>query len=585
MATNRIIGLDLGTYSVKLVHVDVQREMRIVGFDEELLEVETTVAGPPPGEDFDSAKTNVGPRPVSQRTGTEGALPGEEGLDDEAFPEEGGGENDWVEADPLALAPAWARAIRALVDRGAFDSPHVVTFLPGGKAMTIHVEVPFDNKGKVSSILNHLLMDRLPVDLRQVVHDFVVVPGKKPEEHEAIVGFTRREQLQSFLETSRLAGVDPLTIGIPELMLQYVGERAAGIGVGAYAIVDIGHKNTQFVVIDDGRPVVARTIQHGGHHLTEAISKRFRLSMEDSERLKHSRGGIIPASESQDPAMAALSDTIATGVRPILRELRRTLQSVYAQYRVSTENIYICGGSSRLKNLAPFLEGELGVSVERLDLTNSFDLGALPDAGRIASILPMGLSLAMQQVADKGNKRLVNLRQGEFSFRGKSSYLRSEFIRLGAAAAVLTILLATVLYMQRVDQRAQYEAMRAAVTAQTTELFGEPVQNLNEINTRLRSEEEPDRGFVPRMSAYELMYNIISNLDRDIEINLERLEVDTDRNLAQIVGTTTSAQNVDRLATELRQNLSCLREVKQDRVTVRNDNEVQFELHISSGCS
>lgn len=292
----------------------------------------------------------------------------------------------------------------------------------------------------------------------------------------------------------------------------------------------------------------------------------------------------MPASEAQDPAIIALSETIQNGLRPIVREIRRTLQSVYAQYRISTENIYLCGGTSRIQYIAPYLAGEFGVGVEPLAVKDTFDLGALPGGAKHAEIVPMGLSLALQQVSDKSGKTLINLRQGEFSFRGKSSFIRAQFTRLAAVAAVLLVLLAGVLYMQRVDQRAQLEAMRAAVGSQTTELFGEPVHHLTEIRARLDSEEGPERGFVPKMSAYELMYNLISRMSDDIEINLERLEVDTDRNLAQIVGTTTSAQEVDRLAGAL-ERLTCLREVRKDRVTVRSEEEVQFELHISSGCS
>ncbi len=587
MAT-RITGLDLGTYSLKVVHLELQREFKVVGLDEERLAVVHHPSTRPPmanaaaeaqahaaDDDFDDEKTAVRETPLEG--GPVDALDGADGLPDDPV--------NGVEPADLheKHAPAWTHALDALVSRGNFDGQWVVTYLPDGKAMTIRVEVPFDSKSKVVSILPHLLMDRLPIDLRAVSYDFVVGPGIGDEQHDALIGFARKDHLADMLEQTRSHGVDPVIVGVPELMLRYLAERAAPVGATSYAMIDIGHSFTRLLVMHKGQPVLARSVRMAGRDITEAIAKQFNLSYEDAERLKHARGSILSATEGQDPAMLALSDCIVRALQPLVRDLRRSFQGLYAQDRIKVENIHLIGGTMRLNNLEGYLGAEFSVptsiySVQGDEIFSELTVGS--------SALNMGLasSLALQQAVDKQDRKLVNLRQGEFSFRGKSSFVRGQFVKVGVFAAVLILLLAGFLATQRMEQRAQMGAMRAALLKQTTDLFGEPLDTQKKIEARLAGEKTTEGSFVPKMSAYELMYGLISRFPEDLVIELTRIEVDTDRNLVQIIGVTSNAQAVDKIATELEQ-LKCLREVRKDRLQVRSETEVLFELHISSGCS
>lgn len=590
MAT-RITGLDLGTYSLKVVHLELQRDFKVVGLDEERLPTAHLLADGPThngpagdaqadgGGDFDNEATRVQQAPGAQPQDAD--VP--EGADGQLENEAQASENTNSEHEP-----AWLQALDALASRGNFDGQWVVSYLPDGQAMTIRLEVPFDNKSKVTSILPHILMDRLPIDLRSVSYDFVVGPGPSGDRNDALVGFARKDHIAQMLSNTRSRGIDPVILGVPELMLRYVAERAAAVGTLSYAMLDIGHSFTRLLVMHQGQPVLARSVRIAGRDITEAIAQQFKLSFEDAERLKHARGAILPATEGQDPAMLALSDCIAGALRPLIRDMRRSFQGLYAQDRVKVENIYLIGGTSRLKNLEAFLTAEFSVPTSRYALENDeifSDLGSSggPGAGQFGA---MGLasSLALQQAVDKQDRKLVNLRQGEFAFRGKSSFVRSQMMRIAAFAAVLVLLLAAFLATQRMEQRSQMEAMRAALLKQTTDLFGEPLDTQRKIEARLTGGQASDGSFVPKMSAYELMYNLVSRMPEDLTVELERLEVDTDRNLVQIIGVTSNAQAVDRIATELEQ-LKCLREVRKDRLQVRSETEVLFELHISSGCS
>lgn len=563
---NRIVGLDIGTWSVKAVTIELQRELEVVDFREIGLAqfqegaraqlTDGTVQGPDEGEEVAEAGGDEAPAAAAGEVEVYGPL-----------------------------EPAWAQAVAVLKEEGYFEGvTRVIASMPDGKAMTLHVEVPFERKANVEPILPHLLSDELPISVDEVIYDFIVVPGKGPEVWEALVGVAERRELARFLEEIQQAGVDPAVLGIPELMLRYAGDQAVAPGVENYGIIDLGHENTRLLIMSGGKPVVARTIGQGGAMLTDALTERFHLPGEEALQVKHNRGSVGRAAmESPELADRQIGQVLQEALRPLVRDLRLTFRSAFANYGVAVDAIYICGGTSRLRGIGEFLTREFKVPVEELRFERGLVWVDANNGHGRSPELTLALANALQAPNDRDESMLINFRQGPFAFRGKSSYLRAQMIRLGAAAAVLLVLLVGVLFMQHADQKAQLKAMQRALAEQTTELFGEPVRNPANVRARLDGRAGPDRNFVPRMSAYELMYYMLEKVSSDTPLQLERIEVDTDRNLIQLVGLTDSPQSVDTLASDIGE-MSCLTEVRKDQVNVQSAEKVQFQLQITSGC-
>jgi Tfp pilus assembly PilM family ATPase len=619
---NHIIGLDFGTYSIKLVRIERGRDPRVLDFDEEPLprfekrEVETAAPesappqepsqGPSP-DDFENAPTQVRDRDDIEGAGGDWDAdlgePGPPPMPDGgsqlagAGEEPGGEPEEPTETDEVDQEPAegWEIALDRLIERGAFDDDGlVVTFLPDGQAMSIHQQVPFKERSKIENILPHMLDDRLPVDPSKVVYDFQLIDSTVEEGAEAVIGFARKEQVGEFLDELKDHRVNPAVLGIPELLLSYALERCAPSKDGTYAVVDIGHRYTRVLVLHRGEPAVARSVQFGGHQLTEAIAKRFDASYEQAENFKENRAIIVGPDDAPTDETRALSDCIEGAFSPFVRDLRRTFQSLYARSRIQIDEIFVCGGTSQLENLPDYLGREFGVPVSPLpidrlpgmseagiDETGMLPAGKRPPDAR----LTMAASCALQQLDGRDEERLIDLRKGEFTYRGKSSYLRSQMVRFGVAALILVLLVIGMLFTQKIQMEAQRDSMRAALEQQTTTLFGEPIFTNDDIKKRLTGEATTEKGYIPKMSAYQLYFELASRVPKDLDVSLTRFEVDADRNVAQMYGETTSPQAVERLMEDLR-GLDCLKDVRQEgELKIKADSEVDFHLHISSECS
>ncbi|MEM1348945.1 MAG: hypothetical protein AAGI01_10340, partial [Myxococcota bacterium] len=225
---------------------------------------------------------------------------------------------------------------------------------------------------------------------------------------------------------------------------------------------------------------------------------------------------------------------------------------------------------------------QLGAAVSLLDL-EAMDL-EVPVANARRHQMALAWSLSQQAVHDRARQRLIDLRQGPFVFRGRSSYMRGQLQKFALAAAVLFVLLVVALLTQRQELVAQREAMRAAVKEESLKLFQEPVYKSKDIMARINAEDAGSGGLAPRKSAWALMYELTTTINQDTELKLSRYEVDAERKLVQIYGTTTSPQAVDAIVSDL-EKMECLKSIKKDKLAVRKEDEVSFELQIQSECS
>ncbi len=559
---NRIVGLDIGSYAVKAVVLEAHRRLEVVEYHQ--VEVRKRHQGEdgtvqeeaPDGGDWDTERDDE-------------ETPQGEGLDD----------------DSGFDAAAWSDALAELKARGVFEDAHeVITCFPDGQAVMVHVEVPFAKPRDVAEILPPMLSDELPVSLKEVISDFIVVPGREAETFEAIVGVVKRGLMSQFLGNCQGAGLEPAVVGVPELMLRYAAEQAVSPGVESYGIIDLGHRFTRLLIVSEGKPVVAHHSRRGGAQITQVLSENFQISVEDAEELKHREGVVGEMAASGDRQVRKLAGTIEEALRPLTRDLRRTFQSAYARQGVAVEEIYVCGGTSRIQGIEGHLEEEFQVPVKRLNAQlGGIDWQVPESPGVVPEEAALALGCALQRPIDDGEAFLIDFRKEEFVYRGKTSFLRQQLTRYGLVAAVLVLMLAAVLVVQTMEQRAQLQAMQQALAEQSEQVFGETVSDPGEVQARLEGEAVDDRRFIPGMSAYELMVRVLEQVDDDMTLEFDRIEVDTDRSLIQLVAETDSPQSVDNIANQI-ERLECLSDVSKDQVNVQSDDRVQFELQIASNC-
>jgi len=291
------------------------------------------------------------------------------------------------------LAPALARLLE---DAGKPDL--ILSALPGELVVKRMLSLPFKDQRRLTQTVPFALEEHLPVGVDESVVAFTRV-GQDDDKTLVMAAMVRKEDLRRHLDLLARAGINPSTVTLSALALAALLARVRNGTGGAHLLVDLGQDSTSMVLLDDaGMPRAIRTVV---------------------------------------AELGATNGTPAPGASAILGAVRQTLLA-HSSDRAQPE-LVLTGPMAATPDVRRRLAEALAVPVHTLE---EFDCGDLlgPLSGRstrFAGCLAMLLSEAPGVAVE-----LLNFRQGEFAFRGRTGSLRpwrTSFILAGAAAAAITL--------------------------------------------------------------------------------------------------------------------------------------------------
>ncbi len=474
-------------------------------------------------------------------------------------------------------------ALAAIAANGELRADQVVVALPGPALATHVLSLPFTDPKRIEATIPFEVESQLPFDLSEAVYDYQI--AAQDEKHsDLLIGVVRKKELAPLLEVLHELNLDPRIVTHPGIAYQnlLVGAAAlfadapAGPEAAPIAIIDVGHERTSVAI---GRPGVGveltRTFSGGGRDLSRALATEFQISAEEATAWKEAQGAFGAA--AQDPESQRGSVALVRGLQPLLRELRPTLKAYTARTRQAVGRVYLCGGTSLLPGIAAQLTRELGIPTVLLALPSEANEVIAP-AHQPSAVQAYALALRGQAT---GKGSTFNLRRGEYAFKGDFDYLREKLVRLAAFAAVLVVLLigSGILRNQVLARREQQVEDQLCETTQR--VLGKCERNFDRAINLLQGQESPAAA-IPKLSAVALLAELMQRLPTDIPLTLDQVSVDLDRITVRCL--TDSSKQVDKITTALK-GYKCFKDVKEGKVEkTRDGQKVTFRLDIQVDC-
>lgn len=525
------------------------------------------------------------------------------------------------EDDSDSLARRQDEALTALLARPELKADHFVAALPGELCSTRFVALPFSDARKIAQTIEGELADLLPFDIDEATFDHALL-SKGAEGSLSLAVATPNDKLGPFLSRLQEAGADPKYLGVDSLQLfnlfsHYLAEDSskpvqpneaepdpeqtaamelpAEPSVGAVEppraqlpdgrmILDIGHERTLLMVAGPDGVAHNRVIHAGGAAVTQAIAESFQLGWAEAEQAKHQEGTLATRRHPAPTDLAAqLSEVVAHGLTELVRQLRRTLQSIRRERRVQITRIDLVGGGSKIRHLASYLAEALGIPVAPgLAVEQAVERQAAAER-RPAFALALALALSTG-----GAKRVskINLRRGDFAFAGSMEHLRRRLpFMVGALAALLLLaIVGAIVRFQVVGDR--LDAVNEQFCLATEKVVGRRVCE-PAVALSLLSQPSGELGSfrLPERSAYLVAAEISAAMPQPLSEATRIVELDVSNERARIEGRTSSFEAVDQLSTALSKN-PCFGEVKKNRLNKNTaGTEVEFQLSIRlEGC-
>jgi type IV pilus assembly protein PilM len=520
---------------------------------------------------------------------------------------------------PPNLGERQALALTELLADETLRADAEVAGFPGEATAIRFVHLPFSEARKVEQVMEGELADLVPFDLYDAVYHHHILerhPERgSPGRSLSLAAAARKEDVRAFLARLEEAGVDPKFVPVdvlglynlythflasdgtrpetpgasspemrPEPAVEVEGEPEAPAEARPKArlLVDIGHARTLVLAASSRGVAHARVIRAGGEDVTRAIARAYGLSWEDAESGKHADALLATARHpAANDEMQRLSDVIARGLAPLIRELRRTLAAIRHERRVEITRIDLLGGGARLENLPHFLAEALGVPVAMGAAVEQNVESEVDKVRRPA--FAMALAAALRGSGDAPTTPL-DLRRGELAFAGGLQHLRRRLPTMLASVATLLLLLVTyaVVKLRAVDAReAEVDREFCRITKQ---VVGREICEPDVALSVMRQPSGELGNFaLPETSAYQLALELSARVPEDVEVKLTDLNIGRKRLVVE--GEAPSFDAVDRLVASYTDSV-CLQDIQKDRLRKKVVGEgVEFQLKMKVGCS
>ena len=193
-------------------------------------------------------------------------------------------------------------------------------------------------------------------DLGDWIIDYQILTMPDPQGQVAVMLVAaKRSSVEEYSGLLNMVGVKPSIFDCDVFAIGNAFEHSVGTLRESVLCLDIGRDTTKINVIQDGIPLLVRSVPLGGAHLTEQISKSMGLGFEQAESMK------ISASQSPDIAnQPQLASALKTHCDEICEEIQRTLDffsNAASENKIdSIERVVLSGGGA----VAPGLANAIG---------------------------------------------------------------------------------------------------------------------------------------------------------------------------------------------------------------------------------
>lgn len=160
-------------------------------------------------------------------------------------------------------------------------------------------------------------------------------------------------------------------------------------------VVDLGAVTTDICVIEDGIPILNRSIDVGGLTITKAIAANLNIDLRRAEQFKRDIG------LNTAPSAGGIPKTIEGTISPVINEIKYNFSLYQSQSARPIEKIVLTGGSAFLPLLPGYLENlfQLKVYIGDPWARVSYPTELKPVLDEVGPQFASAIGLAMRQFA------------------------------------------------------------------------------------------------------------------------------------------------------------------------------------------
>jgi type IV pilus assembly protein PilM len=262
----------------------------------------------------------------------------------------------------------------------------------GPDVIVKQLSLPLMDESEIPGALRYEARKHLPFDVESLVLDHQVLGRNTTERKlDVLLATVSQARLDRALAPLRELGVEAGIVDAAPLALANALAQATIKDIvddsNVRLLLDVGHRESWLSLSHQGHPLFARRLDWGGARLSEAVAAATGGSVERAEAWK------LDASAS-----LAQPGPEAAAARAVVESLGEELRRSFAFYRTIAElpeafTVRLSGGTARLAGLAERLSEIVGMAVTPFSPLDAHERGARMQAGGPQYAQAYGLAL------------------------------------------------------------------------------------------------------------------------------------------------------------------------------------------------
>jgi general secretion pathway protein L len=334
--------------------------------------------------------------------------------------------------------------IQQILDSVARPETRVIYPADPQMMTTRFLTLPVKSKKKADQMLPFQLEEDIPYALSEI-HYAYRMEGQKTQ-HSAIIELARNSLFEPFYNNLRDKNILPNILTTEGSVV----ENFFNLNPmpGPICVIDIGHKTSKAFFFFNSRLLMTNMSYVGGHHVNEMIAETYKIEIEEAIIYKHQNAFLLTSNQYGDvePAQRDFASAMDKVFSPLVSDFLRWKVGFKVNYGLSLQHVFICGGSSNIKNIANYLTEKWDVKVTLLE---SFDK---VEAEKV-DLNPKNKSkyaLAnMMAIGFRRKNRFINLLIGKFAQASTSEIPLHSLSFIGLRVAAATLILVISLMTER----------------------------------------------------------------------------------------------------------------------------------------
>lgn len=268
------------------------------------------------------------------------------------------------------------QVINTYLNKEKINVKKAICTVESTSTITRELELPYVQSQEIDSMIRFEIEQYLPIMFDEYVVEYRLLEKFNEDEVKKIrvlVAALFKNISEKYFNLVKGLKLKPISLDIHSNAISKLFDKKTKINDENYsldktvAFIDLGHSYINVIIIEKGMLRFNRMIPLGGKDINISIANSYNLSFEEADINKKEHGNL----ELTNHALAyptMINELIQSNVDGWIREIQRIFQYYTSRSIGNTINeIYLFGGSSNIKGLIDYMKASFNIPTFKLE--------------------------------------------------------------------------------------------------------------------------------------------------------------------------------------------------------------------------